>query len=157
MARVSARDEALGWLRVVVGALSQSARTVERRTGVTNAQLFLLQQLGEAGSLSVSELADRARTGQSTVSIILSRLTRAGLVSKKRSPDDARRAVVSLTRRGRALALRAPAPPAADLLRAVDQLSARDARGLADGLAALARALELQAVPPAMLFEAPTS
>ena len=41
------RAQALERVRTLVAALSHSARAVERRTGVTNAQLFLLQQLAE--------------------------------------------------------------------------------------------------------------
>lgn len=149
-----ARAEALDGLRVIIAALTQSARAVESRTGITNAQLFLLQQL-RAGPLSVSQLAERARTHQSTVSIVLARLSRAGLVAKERSAEDGRRAVVSVTTAGRALLRRAPAPPAADLLRAVERLSPRDARRLADGLRALVHSLGLGTHPPTLLFEHP--
>lgn len=149
-----ARAQALDALRVIVGALSRSARAVETRTGITNAQVFLLQQLRD-GVLSMGELAELAHTHQSTVSIVVARLARAGLVAKARASDDARRAVVSLTPAGRALLRRAPAPPAADLLLAVERLSLGDARRLADGLHALVRSLGLEDHPPTMLFEHP--
>lgn len=152
--RAGARAQALDALRVIVGALSRSARAVETRTGITNAQVFLLQQLRD-GALSVGELAELAHTHQSTVSIVIARLSRAGLVAKARAADDARRAVVSLTPAGRVLLQRAPAPPAADLLLAVERIPARDARRLADGLHALVRSLGLEDHPPTMLFEHP--
>jgi DNA-binding MarR family transcriptional regulator len=149
----AAREQALASLRIVVGALSQSARTVERRTGITNAQLFLLQQIQSAGPLSVSELARRARTQQSTVSIVVARLVRARLATNVRTADDARRAAVSLTAGGRALLRRAPTPPTVDVLRAVEGLSPLNAGRLAAGLAALVRALGLLSRPPGLLFE----
>jgi DNA-binding MarR family transcriptional regulator len=147
------RAQALERLRTLIGALNQSARAVERSTGITNAQLFLLQQLAGADSLSVNDLAARARTQQSTVSIVVARLVRAGLAGKRRSADDRRLAAVSLTPKGRALLRHAPAPPTSALLRAVEKLSDRDAHALASGLRALIRALQL--APPAvnMLFE----
>src|ERR1039457_6003792 len=89
------RAQALERLRTLISALSHSARAVERRTGITNAQLFLLQQLAEADFLSVNALAARARTQQSTVSIVIARLVRAGLAAKRRSADDRRIAIVS--------------------------------------------------------------
>jgi len=152
--RVGARTQAIDALRVIVGALSRSARAVETRTGITNAQVFLLRQL-RGGALSVGELAELAHTHQSTVSIVVVRLSRAGLVAKARAADDARRAVVSLTPAGRALLRRAPASPAADLLLAVERLPLGDARRLADGLHALVRSLGLEDHPPTMLFEHP--
>jgi DNA-binding MarR family transcriptional regulator len=140
-------------VRVLVAALSHSARAVERSTGVTNAQLFLLQQLAESDSLSVNDLAARARTQQSTVSIVIARLVRAGLASKRKSEDDARMAVISLTPKGRRLLAHAPAPPTTALFRAIESLSARDARALADGLRALVDALELTPPEVTLLFE----
>ena len=113
------RAQALERLRTLISALSHSARAVERSTGITNAQLFLLQQLAEADFLSVNDLAARARTQQSTVSIVIARLVRAGLAAKRRSADDRRIAIVSLTPKGRRLLTYAPAPPTSALLRAI--------------------------------------
>ena len=151
------RAKALERVRALVSALSHSARAVEASTGVTNAQLFLLQQLAGAPSLSVNDLAARARTQQSTVSIVVGRLVKAGLAAKRKSPADGRIAVVSITPRGRRLITHAPAPPTTALLRAIEELSAREARALADGVEALTRALGLSAPEVTMLFEhAPT-
>ena len=147
------RTQALERLRTLVSALTHSARAVERTTGVTNAQLFLLQQLAETDSLSVNDLAARARTQQSTVSIVVARLVRAGLAAKRKAKDDRRRAVVSLTPKGRRLLTHAPAPPTAALLRAIEALSIREARTLADGLGALLRALAPSPRKATMLFE----
>ncbi|HEV8409268.1 MAG TPA: MarR family transcriptional regulator [Gemmatimonadaceae bacterium] len=151
--KADAKRRALDHIRTLVAALSHSARAVERGTGVTNAQLFLLQQLADAGSLSVNDLAVRARTQQSTVSIVVTRLVRAGLAAKKKSPDDARIAIISLTAKGRRLVKHAPAPPAAALLRAIEVLSDKDSRALATGMDALVRALDLTAPKVTLLFE----
>lgn len=147
------REQALERVRILVAALSQSARAVERSTGVTNAQLFLLQQLAGTESLSVSDLAARARTQQSTVSIVIGRLVRAGLAAKRKSTDDARMAVISLTPKGRRLLAHAPAPPTTALLRAIERLSAGEARALAHGLRALVDALDLAPPRVTLLFE----
>ncbi len=152
----ASRTAALELLRTLIATLSHSARAVERHTGVTNAQLFLLQQLDAADTLSVNELATRARTQQSTVSTVIARLVRAGLVRKMRAPDDARRAVLSLTPAAKRLLRHAPAPPTASLLHAVERLHDGDARSLAAGLRALIKALRLESREPAMLFEEPT-
>jgi DNA-binding MarR family transcriptional regulator len=149
----AAREDALASIRVLVNNLRQSARTIERRTGVTNAQVFLLQQLAGEPGLSVNDLAERAKTNQSTVSIIIARLVEAGLVRKERSVTDARTAVLVLTPEGRRLVRRAPSPPTALLLDAVASLSAPQARQLASGMRALIRALGLESQAPKLLFE----
>ena len=147
------RVKALERVRALVSALSHSARAVEASTGVTNAQLFLLQQLADAESLSVNDLAARARTQQSTVSIVVGRLVRAGLATKRKSPDDGRMAIVSITPRGRRLITHAPAPATTALLRAIDELSDREARSLAEGVLALIGALDISPPEVTMLFE----
>jgi DNA-binding MarR family transcriptional regulator len=153
----SLRADALEHLRTLISALSHSARAVERSTGITNAQLFLLQQLATADSLSVNDLAARARTQQSTVSIVVARLVRAGLAVKRKSASDGRIAAVSLTPKGRRLLTHAPAPPTSALLHAIEELSDRDIKSLSDGLRALVSALDLSPPEVTMLFEhAPT-
>ncbi len=140
-------------LRALIGALSRSARTIEARTGVSNAQVFVLQQLQTEEALGINALAARARTGQSAVSIVVRRLVRHGLVSRRRSAADGRRVVVSLTVAGRALIRRAPQPPTTQMLAAVGRLEHRDLRALARGLTALVAAMGIAGETPSMLFE----
>ena len=153
IAPIGPRVRALRSLRALITALSRSARAIEWRTGSTNAQLFLLRELAVAGTLSVGELAARASTRQGTVSTVVSRLVRLGLVQKTRSATDSRRAELSLTPRGRALLRRAPTPPTTALIDALDSLSDREARSLAAGLKSLVTALGLSPDDAPLLFE----
>ncbi|MHB1310690.1 MAG: MarR family winged helix-turn-helix transcriptional regulator [Gemmatimonadaceae bacterium] len=149
----TSRLDALAHLRAIVGALSQSARAVERHSGLTNAQLFVLQQLAAHGPLSVGELAVRAETQPSTASIVVSRLVAAGYLKKSRSGTDARRTELTLTPAARRLVRGAPLPPVALLTRALSSLPSADVRALGRGLLALRTALDLPATPPPLLFE----
>ena len=144
-------------VRALVAALSQSARLVEQRTGLTNAQLFLLKQLASEGALSVNDLAARAMTRQSTVSILATRLEEAGLLERSRSEEDARRVMLDITTAGKRLLRRAPEPPLAHLIAALCRLTTRELGGLELGLRSLLRELGIQdtAAPP--LFERPLS
>jgi DNA-binding MarR family transcriptional regulator len=152
-AEAEERAAAVRCVRVLVRALGQSARAVEHRTGITNAQLFILQQLATAGGLSINELADRALTGQNTVSAVVARLAGKGLVHRARATHDGRRAIVTLTAAGRRLVRRAPEPPTARLLTALGELPASSVSGLARDLQALVLAMRLPDTLPGMLFE----
>jgi DNA-binding MarR family transcriptional regulator len=132
-------------VRALLGALSQSARAVEERTGLTNAQLFLLTQLVQHGPLSVNELAARVKTGQSTVSIVAGRLERAGLVERTRSETDRRRVMLRASRAGQRLLKQVLAPPLPDLRVAIEALTPSEYRALTVGLRALLRALGVSA------------
>jgi len=147
------RRAALQSVRALVGALRRSARSVEHRTGVTNAQLFVLRALARREGVSLAELAALARTRRNAVSAVVSRLVRQGLVRRARAEDDRRRVTLALTARARALLRRAPEPPTARLIDALETLSEREARALARGLGALTRALALDPAPAGMLFE----
>jgi DNA-binding MarR family transcriptional regulator len=150
----SHRTAALGAIRTLVAAFTRSARSIEWRTGLTNAQLFLMLQLAEGESLSVNELAERARTTQGTVSAVLRRMIDGGLVQRDRARDDARRAALSLTAKGRRLIRHAPTPPTEALLQALGGLSDAESFHLSRGLKALLRELDLPPAGTTMLFEA---
>jgi DNA-binding MarR family transcriptional regulator len=148
-------SEALNGIRRLVTVLQSSARAIEAGTGITNAQLFLLQIVAEREGLSMGELAEAARAQQSTTSLIVGRLIRAGLLSRQPTPEDRRRIRLSLTARGRQLLRDAPTPPTARLIAALRTLSPLTLRRLVTGLEALDRALGMREVKPEMLFEAP--
>jgi DNA-binding MarR family transcriptional regulator len=149
--------EVLAMLRALVAGLSASARAIEHRTGITNAQLFLLQSLSSGGPSSLGSLAERARTQPSTVSLLVGRLQRAGLVTKDRATDDRRRAVIALTDAGRVLIRRAPVTPTEKVLSALERLSPQAATALRTGLAPLLQHLELAWDEPPLMFEQPPS
>jgi len=71
--------------------------------GLSGAQLFALHELGKTPSLSLSKLADRTRTDQSSVSVVVTRLVEAGYLIRDRDKRDARRLVLNLTKSGRAM------------------------------------------------------
>jgi DNA-binding MarR family transcriptional regulator len=151
--RITRREaRALGCVRQLVAALTQSARTVEQRTGITNAQLFLLREL-VACDLTINELAARAETSQSTVSIVVSRLVEAGLARRARSLEDKRRAVVSITPKGRRLQNRAPEPATSRLLSALRLLPQTRLDDLESGLSALLSKMKVGSRVAPMLFE----
>ena len=155
-ARVRHENNALRHLRAVVAELSASARSLEKRTGVTNAQLFVLQALAAApGPLTIGELQLRVRSGQSAVSLLVARLERAGLVTRGTAADDRRRRAVALTAKGARIAKRGPTPPLARVMDGLADLREADLRQLAVGLEALASAIGATSDDPLPMFEGP--
>ncbi|HEY7233398.1 MAG TPA: MarR family transcriptional regulator [Gemmatimonadaceae bacterium] len=149
--------KALQAVRGLVGALSRKARVIERRTGVTNAQLFLLQEIAAEANLSVNALAARAMTHQSTASVVLSRLERRGLVQRVPSPDDRRSVVLQLTAEGRRALRRAPPTATNEIVRAIGRLTSAEVRMLRDGICALGREAGFTCDDSPMLFQEPAT
>ncbi|WP_437279462.1 MarR family transcriptional regulator [Sorangium sp. So ce375] len=140
-------------IRAIVQRLRVSSRACERQLGLSSAQLFVLQQLDQAAASSIAELAQRTLTHQSSVSVVVARLAERGLVTRRPSPEDARRTEISLTPSGRALLRRAPRTAQAELVAAIDRLPPDERLGLAQSLTTLARALGAGDEAPPLFFE----
>lgn len=140
-------------LRLIVRDLRLSARDAERAAHITGAQLFVLQQLHDAGTLSLGELAERTMTDQSSVSVVVKKLASAKLVARKPSHADARRLELSLTPAGKKLLARCPEPTQVRLVAALKRLEPGEVEGLTAGLSALVREMGLASTAPAMFFE----
>jgi len=154
--RPAARDDVrsiLDGIRHVVRVLRLSARAAERRVGVSGAQLYVLHQLAERPATSLNALAARTHTHQSSVSVVVARLVRRGLVERRVSVADRRRIELALTAAGRRLVRRAPGAAQERLVVAQGRLPAAERAGLATGLSRLVRSLGVARQTPGMFFE----
>lgn len=148
-----AAGRALDDLRRLVRALRVSSHAIERRAAVTGAQLFVLRELASEPDVSIRRLAARTLTDPSSVSVVVARLAARGLVARRRDPDDRRRVVLSLTRRGRALLARSPEPVQVRLVAALRALPPARLRPFARVLAGLVRAIDGEAGAAPMFFD----
>jgi DNA-binding MarR family transcriptional regulator len=140
-------------IRRIVRLLRVSARASERVVGISGAQLFVLQQLAEAGPCSIGELAEATLTHQSSVSVVVSRLIERGFVSRRASEADGRRVEAALTPAGRTLLRRAPPMAQAHLISGLRRMGATERAALAQGLSALIREIGADAQAPTLFFE----
>ena len=131
---ISDNKRALDALRRIVRMLRVTDRDVERRLGISVAQLFVLELLVDHGPSSIGDLAAATMTDPSSVSVVVKRLVDAGLASRDHSPQDARRAVIAATSTGRKTLAQAPEAPQGRLVTALEELSADEQRCLAAAL-----------------------
>jgi DNA-binding MarR family transcriptional regulator len=136
--------EVLRSFRVIYGSVRQHFRDVQQECGVSGSQLWLLQEIGRSKGLGVSELAQRLSIHQSTCSLLIEKLVRAGYVRKARDRGDLRRAVMALTARGRRTLVKAPGPAEGVLPDALASLPAPQLRSLLQGLNRVIAALEVR-------------
>ena len=111
----------------------------------------------DAPASSVNELAERTRTHQSSVSVVVRRLVERGLVRRRASRDDARRQEVAITAAGRALLERAVPTAQQRLVEGLDSLATAEARRLADALEGWLAAAGISTGEPPLFFEHETS
>jgi DNA-binding MarR family transcriptional regulator len=146
-------ERALNALRRLVRVLRVSTVAVQRTSGITGAQPFVLRALVERPGQSMRDLVERTLTSQSTVSEVVARLIARGLVKRRAAPDDGRRAVLNPTAAGRALVQTAPPTAQAALIEGLQRFSPGSRSALADALEQWLGVAGLTEVPPAMFFE----
>jgi DNA-binding MarR family transcriptional regulator len=144
---------ALVAIRRLVRTLRTTAASVERETGLSTAQTFVLQLLLEAPAESMNELAERTSTDQSSVSVVVSRLEAKGLVARLSSAADARRTQVVITDEGTALMRRKPPTVQERLTHALGALPRKSLAGLASELNTLVSLMGAGEEPATLIFE----
>lgn len=150
---IGATGRIMDALRRAVRALRRADLTARRELGVSAAQLFVLRQIAESPGLSLSDLAARTHTAQSSASEVVSRLVADGLILRSVSTVDKRRARLALTPVGESIAARATSTIQERLIGGLGQLRDAEREGLADSLEAWLAAAGLEEVPPTMFFE----
>ncbi len=145
--------EILDAFRTLVHALQVGSRSSEERVGLTGAQLFVLEKLRNTTGMTVNELATATHTHQSTVSVVVSRLVEKELVSRVRSPKDARVQQLSITKKGALKLDRAPATVQEQLVTALKKLSTSEQAQLALMLKRVLADAGLSEVKPELFLE----
>jgi DNA-binding MarR family transcriptional regulator len=140
-------------IRRIVRALRLFDREAEKRFGLSGAQLFVLQQLGDGNAISINELAGRTHTHQSSVSVVVQKLVDRKLVRRSPSAKDARRVELSLTQRGRRLLRSAPLAAQDRLITSLANLTKTRRKLLSDLLSELIQKTGIERHPPTLFFE----
>lgn len=83
-------------------------KDVARRYGLTGPQITAVKLLEGFGDLSLSELSERMSAKNSTITGVVDRMERDGLVSRERSDKDRRVILIKLTEEGRRIAREVP-------------------------------------------------
>lgn len=95
-------------LRRIIRAVDLHSRRLVEEHGLTAPQLATLSAIAAAAPVSPAEIADRVHLSRPTVTGILERLRKRGLVDRTPSTVDRRRVSISLTELGRSVLSRAP-------------------------------------------------
>jgi DNA-binding MarR family transcriptional regulator len=147
--RVPASDT-LDALRYIVRELRLGSHVAEKGLGLSGAQLYVLQQIGEHPNAALKDIAHATLTDQSSVSVVVSRLVERGLVLRKVAADDARRAELSLSAAGRRVLARATeVPPQVRLIAALQKLPPKEIAALGRSLTRILREMDIEVQAPA--------
>jgi DNA-binding MarR family transcriptional regulator len=101
-------EQVIAALRRITRAIDLHSRLLLHKSGLTTPQLAALQTIQRMQRLTVGALARRIHLSQGTVTGILDRLQRRGLVVRVRGSRDRRSVLVELTEAGDKLVKEAP-------------------------------------------------
>ncbi|HTP62716.1 MAG TPA: MarR family winged helix-turn-helix transcriptional regulator [Burkholderiales bacterium] len=114
--------EVLEQFRIIVRAIRSHYQNVERRAGISGAQLWALARIADSPGANVGALSRSLAIHQSTASNLLRQLQQLSLVERRRRGKDQRSVQIFVTGRGRALLRRSPQPFIGVLQQALTEL-----------------------------------
>ena len=146
-------DEILVSLRRIMRATEIYSQKLARVSGLTVPQLLLLQGIEKDGNPSTSALARHIVVSLATVTRIIDRLERDGLVKRAKGSADKRVVNVSLTDLGREKLAAAPEPLQAEFYRKLRELEDWEQQMLRAGLARIAKMMDADAIDAAPILQ----
>lgn len=103
-------EQVLVALRRIIRATDIHSSQLAKTTGMTAPQILLLRAIKESPQASVGGISARISLSQATVTTMINRLEKRGLVARKRSTKDKRVVHVRLTDEGKEVLKSAPMP-----------------------------------------------
>jgi len=141
-------DRIVGALRRIIRAVDLYSHELSARHALTGPQLLCLRELARGGEMPLGALAAAVSLSPATVTGIVDRLEGKELVLRRRRRSDRRSVAVGLTRRGRALVRRAPAPLQETFSRRLADLPARQRKQIDDVLQQIVSMMEPKSLEP---------
>jgi DNA-binding MarR family transcriptional regulator len=147
-------DEILRALRRILRRVTLHSRQMLRDTGLSLPQVLALRAIGEmqGGHATQVALSRTLQLTQPTVTGILDRLERAGLVRRERSTSDRRKIGISLTDTGRARLSSLPTPLQEQFMLRLMQLSVEERTTLLQSLNRVVALMEAEAIDAAPIL-----
>jgi DNA-binding MarR family transcriptional regulator len=140
-------------LRRIVRLFRLADREAESSHGLSAAQLFVLHALSREPAHSLSELAARTMTDQSSVSTVVAKLVARRLVIRRAASSDRRRAELRLTASGEHIVRTGPRLPQTIVADVVAAMPPHRRAELVLSLERFASAIGANEMPPSMMFE----
>jgi DNA-binding MarR family transcriptional regulator len=89
-------NDVLKILRKIIRAVDLQSKQLVKEYGLTGPQIIILKEIYAKEGITVSEIAANINLSQSTVTNILDRLEKRGLITRRRSDTDKRRVIVKI-------------------------------------------------------------
>ena len=139
-------------LRRIVRALYNHSQEVRAAYSLTAAQLWAMRELLKRGRTPMGQLAEALMVHQSSVSLLIGRLERRGLVRRVAGGTDRRVVNVELTKRGEILVADAPEAAHGRMMHGLDAISRKEVHELRVAVERLVETMEVKDVKARFFF-----
>lgn len=146
-------EEVLVSLRRVTRAIDLHSKYLMKTAGLTAPQMLILQTLRDQGDAIISDIAGQVSLSQATVTSIIDRLEKRGLVTRARSSQDKRKVYACLTDEGFELIRNAPTPLQDYFKRQFGDLHDWEQTQILSSLQRLAQMMDAQHIDAAPLLD----
>ena len=140
-------------LRQINRAIDLQSKKLEKETGQTTPQLLLLKELAKDGRAKPSVIAKSVHLSHATVTSIVDRLAKSGMVTREKSEDDGRSVDIVLTEQGRQCVQNAPELLQEDFLVAFSGLEPWEQNLLVSSVQRIAVMMEANRLDSAPILE----
>jgi len=109
--KIKLQKEVLKHFREIFIQAKSELKDNVKKTGLSGAQLWIMQQVYNYNGISNAELAKNLTIHVSTCSLLVNKLIKKNLIEKTRDPKDERKIVLTLSPKGKQLMAKAPKSP----------------------------------------------
>lgn len=139
---MNVEEISLAALRRITRATDVYSRALVREHQLTGPQLSILTEVARRGEVPIGALAKATFLGPPTVTGIVDRLERQGLVSRVRAETDRRQVLIALTAAGKRVLARDPSPLHAGFRAQLLELPKVEQRQICEALERVASMME---------------
>ena len=146
-------SETMQALRRIIKAIQDYSQDISNQFGITGPQLWALKTIFEHGNLSLSELSKRMYLHPSTMTGVVDRLEKKGLVVRKRDKGDRRVVKLQITPEGADLIKKAPNPIQGKMIYGLRRLRRQELDSIFRAVQKLTEIMEAQHMKVKFFFD----
>lgn len=146
-------EQVLIALRRVIRATDLYSKHLAKTSGLTAPQILLLQAIRDRGQVTIGELAEEISLSQATVTTIIDRLEKRGLVYRQRSTEDKRKVHAFLTEKAEQVLQDAPMPLQEHFARQFDALQNWEQNMILSSLQRVAEMMDAQHIDASPILD----
>lgn len=141
----------LAQFRVIFGSIQKHFKGIEKSTGISGSQLWILHEIYQKPNIGVSELSKKLYIHQSTCSLLIEKLLKKGLIIKERSTKDQRKIHLKLDDLAIKIVKKTPGPAEGVLPDALKKLNKKQLTSLKVALDLLIEHLQIKNIDSAKI------